>query len=313
MPARRSKGSPVPSAELLDQASGLRRLLGRQAPFHACAVLGTDPSLKAMALASLAYALARRGESVAVLDEMDSPHNVATQYGLTSRQRLADLLQGRAMLDKAMVEAPGGVRLLLTGNVSAVLNRMADPIWDRRLDDLIQVVGNQGWLMVNARMDLGPSALAASCSHRLLVLPDRKSALTEAYALLKSAHQMRPDGRWHVLFMDQRNPGDTEGLFANLANTASRFLGVRLEWLGAVPRDEKLAQSMRLMRPLLEVAPDCPGSLAFKALAESAKAWDAGDAMGVREFWQRTYLLGRLVSDTTHMKPSDAELDRQYG
>ncbi|MBI5938099.1 MAG: hypothetical protein HY850_09655 [Betaproteobacteria bacterium] len=303
----------MPSVEVLDQASGLRRLLGRQAPFHACAVFGTEPSLKAMALASLAYALARRGESVAVLDEMESPHNVATQYGLAPRHRLADVLQGRSMLDRAVVDAPADVRLLLTGPLSSVLNAMSDVAWDRRLDDLIHAIGNQGWLMVNAQMSAKPSALAASCGHHLLVLPDQRSAITEAYALLKTAHKLRPDGRWHVLVMDEREPGSSEAVFTNLANTAQRFLGVHLEWFGAVPRDEKLAQSVRLMRPLLEVAPDCAGSLAFKALAERAGAWTGGHAMGAREFWQRTYLLGRIVSGAASLKSRDAELDWQYG
>lgn len=301
------------STEVLDQASGLRRLLGRQAPFHACAVFGTDSSLKAMALASFAYALARRGESVAVLDEVESPHNVATQYGLTPRYRLAEVLQGRGMLDKALIEAPGDVRLFLTGAIADALNRMSDTAWDRRLDDLLQIVGGQGWLMVNSQSGAKPSALAASCTHRLLVLPDRKSALPEAYALLKAAHRMRPDGRWHVLFMNQRSQPDAEGLFANLATTAQRFLDVQLEWFGAVPQDEKLAQSMRLMRPLLDVAPDCAGSLAFKALAESARGWASGDAMGAQEFWQRTYLLGQIVADAAGMKSPNAELVRQYG
>lgn len=303
----------MPSIEVLDQASGLRRLLGRQAPFHACAVFGTDPSLKAMALASFAYALARRGESVAVLDEVEPPHNVATQYGLTPRYRLAEVLQGRGQLDKALIEAPGDVRLFLAGAVPDALNRMTNTAWDRRLDDLIQTVGGQGWLMVNTQIGVRPSALAASCTHRLLVLPDRKSALPEAYALLKSAHRMRPDGHWHVLFMNQRSQHDADGLFANLADTAQRFLDVRLEWFGAVPQDEKLAQSMRLMRPLLEVAPDCAGSLAFKGLAESAREWAGGDALGALEFWQRTYLLGRMVSDAAGMKSRNAERVRQYG
>lgn len=303
----------MPSVEVLDQASGLRRLLGRQAPFHACAVFGTDPSLKAMALASLAYALARRGESVAVLDEMDSPHNVATQYGLAPRHRLADVLQGRTMLDKAVIEAPGDVRLLLAGPLTTVMNHLSDAAWDRRLDDLLHSVGNHGWLMVNAQMGGKPSALAASCAERLLVLPDKKTALPEAYALLKTAHKLRPDGRWHVLIMDEREPGGSEALFNNLAHTAQRFLGVRLEWFGAVPKDEKLAQSVRLMRPLLEVAPDCAGSLAFKALAELAGSWPGDDAMGAREFWQRTYLLGRIVAGAAGLKMHNAELDWQYG
>ncbi|NWG86899.1 MAG: hypothetical protein HXY26_05205 [Hydrogenophilaceae bacterium] len=303
----------MPSAETLDQATGLRRLLGRQASFHACAVFGPDPTLQAMALASLAYALARRGESVVVLDEAESPHNVATQYGLAPRQRLADLLRGRAALDKAVVEAPGDVRLILTGPLAAEFTQMSDSAWDRRLDDLIDVVGNHGWLLVNTRPGVASSPLAAACTDRLLVLPDKKSVLTEAYALLKSAHQDRPDGRWRVLVMNRQGQSESDSLFANLTNTAQRFLGMRLEWFGSVPKDEKLAQSMRLMRPLLEVAPECPGSLAFKALAEAAGNWGDIDGMDAQAYWQRAYLLGRVAEQAAGAGLHNARLDSRYG
>lgn len=303
----------MPSAERLDQATGLRRLLGRQAPFHACAVFGPDPALQAMALASLAYALARRGESVVVLDEAESPHNVATQYGLAPRQRLADVLRGRTALDKAVVEAPGDVRLILTGPLAAEFNQMSDAAWDRRLDSLIEILSNHGWLLVNTRPGAAASPLAAACSDRLLVLPDRKSVLTEAYALLKAAHQDRPDGRWRVLVMNRQGPGESDALFANLSGTAQRFLGMRLEWFGSVPKDDKLAQSVRLMRPLLEVAPECPGSLAFKALAETAGGWGDVDGMDAQAFWQRAYLLGRVAGEAAAIGLHDARLDRQYG
>lgn len=300
-------------AEHLDQASGLRRLLGRQAPFHACAVFGPDPALQAMAIAGLAYALARRGEAVVVLDEAESPHNVATQYGLAPRHRLADVLRGRASLDKVVVEAPGDVRLVLAGDLSNEFGQMSDTGWHRRLDDLINSLGNHGWVLVNTRSGALSSPLAAACAERLLVLPDKKAVLTEAYALLKGTHQLRPDGRWRVLVMNSRGQGDTDSLFNNLSNTAQRFLGMRLEWFGAVPKDEKLGQSVRLMRPLLEVAPDCPGSLAFKALAESAGNWGGVDGMDAQAFWQRAYLLGRVAGEAGNMGLNNARLDRQYG
>jgi len=303
----------VPSAETLDQATGLRRLLGRQAPFHACAVFGPDPALQAMALASLAYALARRGEAVLVLDEAESPHNVATQYGLAPRQRLADVLRGRAALDRVVVEAPGDVRLILTGPLAAEFNQMTDAAWDRRLDELIGVVGNPGWLLVNTRPGGVASPLAAACADRLLVLADSKAVLTDAYALLKAAHQDRPDGRWRVLVMNRQSQGESDSLFANLAGTAQRFLGMRLEWFGSVPKDEKLAQSMRLMRPLLEVAPECPGSLAFKALAEAAGAWGDSDGMDAQAYWQRAYLLGRVAEQAAGVGLRNARFDRRHG
>ena len=301
------------SAELQDQASGLRRLLGGGAPFRACGFFGPDAGLKAAAAASLASALARRGETVLILDEAEAPRNVAGQFGLAPRLRLTDVVQGRCTLERALAKVSAGVRLLAAGQSLPALALASEEAWDWFLDAVNALDEPPGWIIVNAPAAQAAPALACGCPDRLLVVPDRKAVLTEAYAVLKAVHQLYPDGHWRVLAMNGDGLQGKNGLYTALANTAQRFLGVHLDWFGAVPKDEKLAHSARMMKPLFEVSPDCPAALAFKALAETAKAWPREGEMDAEAFWQRLYLLGRLAAETSGRGVQHAGLGRKYG
>lgn len=301
------------SAELQDQASGLRRLLGSGAPFRSCGFFGPDAGLKAAAAASLASALARRGEAVLILDEAESPRNVASQFGLAPRLRLADVLQGRCALDRALAKVGAGVRLLAAGQSLPALALASEEAWDWFLDAVNALDEPPGWVIVNAPAAQSAPALACGCPDRLLVVPDRKAVLTEAYTVLKAVHQLYPDGHWRMLAMNSAGLQGNNGLYTALASTAQRFLGVQLDWFGAVPKDEKLVHSTRVMKPLLEVSPDCPAALAFKGLAETANAWPREGEMNAEAFWQRLYLLGRLAAETSGRSMQNAVLGRRYG
>jgi len=299
----------VLTAELQDQASGLRRLLGAAASFRSCGFFGPDGGLRAAAAAGLACALARRGEAVLILDEAEAPHNVAGRLGLAPRLRLADVLQGRCTLERALAKAGDGVRLLAAGQALTALGSAGEAAWAGFLDALHALGEPPGWIIVNAPTAPSAPALACGCPDRLLVVPDRKAVLTEAYAMLKSVHQLHPDGRWRLLAMNSAGPQGKAGLHAALADTARRFLGVHLDWFGAVPRDEQLAHSARVMKPLFEVSPDCPAALAFKGLAEAAHAWPREPGLDAEAFWQRLYLLGRLAAEPS----ARGVLGRRYG
>ena len=52
----------------------------------------------------------------------------------------------------------------------------------------------------------------------------------------------------------------------NLAEVARRHLGVRMEYLGHIPVDERLKRATQLCRPVVEAFPQAPAAQAFSAL-----------------------------------------------
>jgi flagellar biosynthesis protein FlhG len=292
-----------------DQAAGLRRLLADRTALRTAGLFGPDAGLNAMASAHLVHALAQANAGVCVLDEAPGPRNVAGQFGLAPRHGLAEVLRGEVLLEEALLAAPAGAALLRAGQ-----GRMAgadERAWAMLADEFAAT--DWSWLLLAAPVEpRGTLALAAS--RRLLVLPASRARLTDAYAILKGVQQEQPDGVWQVLIMNVTDGGQAARLADSLADTARRFLGVELGFLGFVPRDPSLEQAARSMRPLLEMSPAAPAAAAFRELAEAMRAWPPLEAgMDARAFWQRLGLFSRLHGRASTPQPSPVRHGRAYG
>lgn len=280
-------------AETLDQAAGLRRLLGEQESFHALGVFSPDNTLNASASASLAYALARRGSPVCVLDALPLPRNVAGCLGIPENPGLGDLARRRLPLAEALADAGANLCLIeARQGVTrvAATDEHAWREWGAGVEDL-----GPEWLILTAD-ESNDASLALSSTLRLLVLPAARNRLPEAYATLKAAHQRQPDGHWRVLVMDTASEQDARELMASLADTARRFLGIALDYAGSIPRDAHIEQAARALRPLLDLAPESPAAQAFRGLAETLPGWCEGQpALSAGLFWQRLGMFARLA------------------
>ena len=298
-------------AELLDQASGLRRLLGETEAFFPIGVFGPDPELNAVATASLAFALGRRGNQVCVLDELGGSRNVAGYLGIGGGVDFDRVARAGLNLDDALMTGPADVRLLQVRDGARTAASLADAVW-RRLGESFQHLAPE-WMLITATETPGPS-LALACPRRLLVLPAEKQRLPEAYAVLKAAHQYQPDGSWRVLVMNARSDDQATQLMAALVDTASRFLEIRLDYAGAVPRDDKIQAAARSLRPLLEMSPDAPAACAFRAMVEAMPNWSWGGlAMSLDVFWQRLGLFSRMSAGLGRGATDSMRHGRAYG
>jgi flagellar biosynthesis protein FlhG len=283
----------------MDQAAGLRKLIGGGTRFVALGVFGPDPGLSALALANLAYALAQRGSAVWAMDEVPAPNNTASQFGAHPRLGLERACREAMAPESALLRLADGVQSLQTPGGVEWLASVPEQRWHEVCESLGSLPEQPQWLMVHATHRREHGSLALCAEDRLLVVPERKSALTEGYAILKAAQQRHGAIRWHLLVMQSRAGSEARRIHAALDSTARRFLGTRLDWFGAVPRDEQLQAAKRGMRPVLASAPGAPAALAFRELAETAMAWPAEGIGSIGEFWMRMWLFSRLSPDRT--------------
>lgn len=286
-----------------DQASGLRKLLGQVPDLHAIGLFGADAGLTARATAALADALARRGAALWVLDEPPPPTNVAAQFGLHPKLGLGDLANGIVLPDEALQGVDGGTRILgVPGGARSLAGVEADR-WQALLQGLEALPNRPEWLLIHADASCCAHSIALMAETRILITQARKPALTDTYGLLKVAEQSHPGRSWRVLLMNVGEVDTAMQSFERLADTARRFLGVELELLGMAPRDARLEQASRQMRPLLDLAPHSPAAQAFRRIADTIFEQIGEKAFQWHDFWQKMWLFSR-----TH-----AHLPREHG
>ncbi len=296
--------------EFLDQAAGLRRLMGFGQPFLPLGVCGTDPVLTSWATAHLAWALSQRGLPVWVVDEAPAPHNAGAGFGLPPARTLEEAVRAARPESAVSSIAPGLSLLAVRGGMSW-LGSLPENHWRAAVQALTALPEQPHCLLLLAPPAAESRSLAMHTEERLLILPRRgRTTLTRAYALMKGLQRLHPAQRWHVLVMQARDASLARETFAALASTATRFLGITPHWLGSVPEDPALTQAHRQWVSVLELSPERPAAQAFRHIAEGlASRLQAAGRYPPEEFWLKMWMFSRLTTDpvpekTPHVHPS---------
>lgn len=284
-------------------------MMGQAPRFLPLGICGTDPALTALASAHLAYNLNGRGLPVWVMDEAAAPRNVATCFGLPLRRTLDQVLRQGDTPDAAVSTVAPGLSCMAINGGMAWLGGMPEGRWHQTVDALTGLPEQPQCMLLHAPPGAESGSLAMCARDRLLILPQGRSALTQAYALMKGVQRLYPSERWHVLVMQAKDEAAARETFAALESTARRFLDIRPQWLGSVPRDPSLTEAGRRMLTVQEIPADRPGVQAFRRLAEALASLLTGAGMyKPDEFWLKMWMFSRLTAEAVPEKAQNAQL-----
>jgi flagellar biosynthesis protein FlhG len=280
-----------------DQAEGLRRLLAQDAMRVVTLTSGRKGSGKSCAILNLAAALARRGRNVMILDENADTGNVSQLLGLEPRYDLIHVIRREKPLEQVLLQGPDGIVVVpaAQGVKSMAGLDVAGMEWlvrsFRELPMIFDVV------LVDAKPGLERDGLSLSLAalEVVVVVSDRPSSITDAYALIKVLSRDYARREFHILI---NGVGEAEArtIFAGLTQAANRFLNVSLDFMGYVPADETLRKASNIHRTVVDAFPTAPAAAIFRGLAETLEQWPCSDPSGQFEgFMQRLVQSSRIT------------------
>jgi flagellar biosynthesis protein FlhG len=274
-----------------DQAEGLRRLLVQDNNLHAATVIsGSVGTGKTIAVINLAAALARSGKKVLIIDENAGASNLGGTLGLSAHRDLLDVIRRDMSLDDVLIQHSDGFGILPAGRGMRVLDKI-NP------DDRLHLVDSFGRLtppMDVVLVDAAPGSasrllsLAFPCHEIVVLVSSQPASITTAYALIKEISGNSGNHRFRVLVNKVGDEAEAKKIFDNMAKVARRYLSVSLGFIGSIPPDDKLRQSIRRGRAVMDLFPASDSAIAFGRAAESFASWtsDDGDSGGMRGFMQ---------------------------
>lgn len=239
-----------------DQAAGLLLLRPRPAPTAPwIAVAGGKGGVgKTLIAVNLALLAARAGRRVLLVDLDPGLGNVDVQLRLAPAYTVEDVASGACSPADAVVEGPGGVRVLAGRNGSPKLASGDTAFLADVLAAVARCAAVSGCDLVvcDTGAGIGPAVLAAAERADLVlgVTVPEPAALTDAYALCKLLHlRGRPLPRLVVNRVRSRDEAlRTAG---KLAAVCRKFLGQDAPVLGWLQRDARLEQSVAEQRPFV--------------------------------------------------------------
>jgi len=251
----------------LDQAEGLRRILGAQQPRRLAVLSAVGAAQKNAVLLNLAAALVNAGSEVQLLDASQTSTGIASHAFPVLSNCLLSASQRAQGNEQAVREQAPGIRLAQLSRLPLKDNLQAEELG--LLSQLLRTLkpDSNYWLIdVELEQD-DPFVLPEIAQSELLVLTSTApSSIKRAYSQLK-AMQTRLDRRPCYLLVVSATTQQAELVQQNMAQAASRYLEIALTSLGSIPADEQLLQAESMGRALVSSQPKAEASVAFRRMA----------------------------------------------
>ena len=238
---------------------------------------------------NLSYALLAMGYEVMVLDADLGLANVDVLLGTVPQMHLGHALSGQADILDVIYEGPGRLKLIAGGSGVGELADLPENDLARFIQSMRKLENQTDFLIVDTGAGLGRSVrnflLAADVV--LVVTTPEPTAMTDAYALIKSVVQKNPAADIKLVVNQAESREEAEEAASRLSAAMLRFLGASLEFLGSIPQDREVPRSVRNQRPFFLASPATAASQAVREIARRLVGDKENPRAGVSLFFDR--------------------------
>ena len=231
---------------------------------------------KTMVAANLAAALTRQGRRVLVIDADLGLANLDVVLNLRPTTTLHDVFTGRATLDQALQDAPGGFQVLLAGSGLVEYSRLTPELREQFDALLASVRPHYDDVLLDTGAGISDVVLyAVSLADEVLVVATPEpTSLTDAYATIKvlavQQNRVAP-----LLAVNQvHRSGEGRGVAQQLQTVIDRFVrladgrSVQLHYQGEIPSDPSVRDAIQKRQLVLLAYPGAQAALSIGQLAK---------------------------------------------
>lgn len=267
---------------IVDQAQTLRTLMMKSAPTPASPGVAVTGRARLVAVISgkggvgktnvavnLAVCMASLGRRVVLLDADLGTANADVLCDLTPSRTLAHVVAGGCGLDDVLIEAPGGFQLVAGASGLAQMAALGQVQRQKIVEQVHQLEHSCDLVLIDTGAGIGPNVLgfAGSADQLLVVTTPDPTAITDAYAAIKTVHRIRKDADVRVLVNMVRDPEEAEAVFDRIDTVCRKFLDLTIFYAGHLLHDAVVAAAVRERVPFVLSRPQCEASDCISQLA----------------------------------------------
>lgn len=264
---------------MLDQASTLRQLAEKNCKDNCSNESRTTKILtitsgkggvgKSNIVVNLGITLQKMGKKVLIFDADMGMGNDDVLIGCFPKYNIFDVIFNKKNIEDVIIEGPLGVKLLPGGSG---LSRVDDLTEVQRKSFLNKLENIEGfdYILMDTGAGINRSVLGfIACSDEFIVVTTPEpTSLTDAYSLIKAVSHFKIKESGSVIVnrvLDEEEGTDT---FEKFSKASSKFLNMKLNFLGMVSEDVKLVKSVRSQKPLCINYPNSAAAKNIENIAE---------------------------------------------
>ncbi len=295
--------------EPLDQAGTLRSLSGaftRQAVSrkeggktpHVISVTSGKGGVGKTAVASnVAIVLARQGKKVLIIDADLGLANVDVVFGLAPKYNLNHFFAGEKRLEEIVIDGPEGISILPAGSGIQAVTHLTSDQKMRFLDAMDAFHGDYDVVIIDTEAGISENVtyFNVAAQEILVVTTPDPTAITDAYAIMKVLSTKYHEKRFNLLVNSVASQDEALDVYKKLTLVANRYLDISIDYIGCLPFDKRMRESVSRQTVMVELYPKSRISGAFEDIAGNISAVmnNVMPKGNVQFFWKRLLSFGQ--------------------
>lgn len=246
---------------------------------------------KTLTTANLGLCFARLGMRTLIIDGDFGLANLDVILNVRAESTIDDVLAGECHLKDVVLTGPEGVRIIPAASGVLKVHDLGQTQKLLLLDQIENLNEEFDFVLIDTPAGVSKNVQywTASAAEVVIVVTPEPTSLADGYATMKILSQTNRETKFKLITNMVKS--DEEGLrvYDRLSSLADEYLNVKVEYLGSIPFDEMVRNSIRERTPYVGKYPFCPASRSMRAIATHLLCEPQGEsAKGTMQFfWRR--------------------------
>lgn len=224
---------------------------------------------KTAVVANTAVYLSKMGKRVLILDADLGLANIDVVFGLAPSHNLNHFFSGGMDLENIMIDGPAGLKILPAGSGVQRFTRL-DSRQKMRLLEALDAMHNEFDIVLidtEAGISENVTYFNTAAQEILVVTTPEPTAITDAYALMKLLSTQYHEKHFNLIVNFIKTEDEALDVYRKLTIVANRYLDISINYMGSIPTDKLMIDSIRQQKVIAELHPTSKTSHAFANLA----------------------------------------------
>lgn len=246
---------------------------------------------KTAVVANIAVTLAKRGKRILILDADLGLANIDVVFGLTPRYNLNHFFSGSQNLESIIVDGPENIKILPAGSGIQNFTRLDSSHKLRLIEGLDNLHNDFDYVLIDTEAGISENVTYFTTSAQEIVVvttPD-PTAITDAYALMKLLSSRYHEKHFKLIVNQIHTEDEALDVYRKLTMVSNRYLDISIDFLGSIPEDKQMVDSIRKQKVMSELHPESKIAQAFCELGDRicSEKYQLTPKGSVQFFWKK--------------------------
>ena len=213
-----------------------------------------------------AIVLASFNKKVLLVDADTNLANLDILIGLRTELTLSDAITGEYTIHEVIVRGPGGIDILPGSSGVLAMIDLDNQVQQRLVEGFAEIEEQYDYMVIDTGAGLNASILGyVIASDEVIIITNTEpTSFADAYAMIKAISHESPTHRIRILINMVSSNTEATKVYDGLNLVVNNFLSMQVEYLGSLPSDTCISQSVSRQLPFVLEYPKSPASRALR-------------------------------------------------